>query len=420
MNTVSSVENTVPTPAQLAWQRDGFGIFIHFGVNTFADVEWSDGTIPASAFQPETVDPAGWVKVAAELGARYLVVGAKHHDGFCLWPTATTDYSVASSPWRDGRGDVVGDTAAACEQAGIGFGVYLSPWDRHAPEYNDPASYDDYYCRQLTELLTSYGPLYEIWFDGAGSENRSYDWPRIDDLCRTHQPDAMRFNMGDFTIRWIGNEDGLASDPVTYLTDAVPYSMLSPTTRDVVQRYAPPECDVSLRPGWFWHGDEEPKPLEQLLTIVQRSYGLGANLLLNLPIDRHGAVDPADRARCAELASVLDHWRGSRRAVPLRFDAHGRAILDLPELPADSVIELCEDLAGGQRVTEHRLFNHAGELIAAGHTIGVRRWHHISAAHTGPFVIETDGDAPVLAGAHVFDAGGHWAQTLPVGSSDGQ
>lgn len=176
-------------------------------------MEWSDGTLSPASFDPRRLDARQWVAAARVAGATYVVLTAKHHDGFCLWPTSTTDYSVASSPWRDGAGDVVRELADACAEAGMGLGLYLSPWDRHEPRYSDAAAYDDFYCAQLTELCTQYGDLVEIWFDGAGSAGRSYDWKKIIEVVRTHQPGAVVFNMGDPDIRWVGNEDGLAADP---------------------------------------------------------------------------------------------------------------------------------------------------------------------------------------------------------------
>jgi alpha-L-fucosidase len=256
-----------PTPGQLAWQQAGFGIFCHFGINTFYGKEWSDGTLDPKAFNPTELDAGDWATAAAAAGARYLVLTAKHHDGFCLWPTDTTEYSVKSSPWR---GDVVERTAQACRDAGIGLGLYLSPWDRNAPCYADPAAYDEFYQCQLTELCTRYGPLFEIWFDGAGSGGRRYDWDGITRVIDEHPPGAMVFNMGRPTIRWVGNEDGLAADPCWYEVDG---------------EYLPPECDVPIRRHWFWQPDDEQtlKSLEHLLAIHYRSVGLGAGLLLNVP-----------------------------------------------------------------------------------------------------------------------------------------
>ena len=216
--TTPSTPHLVPTPEQLTWQRDGFGVFFHFGVNTFAGKEWSDGTLSPQIFDPTDLDADEWVRLARDMGAKYVILTAKHHDGFCLWPTATTDYSVASSPWKNGRGDVVREIADACRKHDMKLGLYLSPWDRHAPEYEDPAAYDALYLAQLRELCTDYGELHELWFDGAGSAGREYAWDAIGALITELQPGGMVFNMGPATIRWVGNEDGLASDPVRYVT----------------------------------------------------------------------------------------------------------------------------------------------------------------------------------------------------------
>lgn len=180
-----------PTRAQLIWQDMEMGMFCHFGMNTFCDQEWGEGKDSPERFNPVLLDAHQWVKVAKKAGFKYLILTAKHHDGFCLWPTQTTDYSVKSSPWKDGKGDVVKACAIACEQEGINFGIYLSPWDRHEPCYKDKEAYDDFYARQLTELLTHYGVLSELWFDGAGSEDREYDWRRFISLVKKYQPDAM-------------------------------------------------------------------------------------------------------------------------------------------------------------------------------------------------------------------------------------
>ncbi|MEV0649067.1 alpha-L-fucosidase [Phytomonospora sp. NPDC050363] len=382
----------VPTPRQLAWQRAGFGLFCHFGVNTFHAKEWSDGTLPAASFDPSDLDARRWADAAAGAGAEYLVLTAKHHDGFCLWPTETTGYSVRSSPWRDGRGDVVGEVAEACRAAGIGFGVYLSPWDRNADCYADPAAYDDFYVRQLTELCTGYGELFEIWFDGAGSEGRTYDWDRFMDVVATHQPGAMVFNMGRPTIRWVGNEDGLAADPCVY---AVAHTEKSMFTGEVdtlgATAYLPPECDVPIRQNWFWQPDDAHtlKSLRHLMAIHYRSVGLGAGLLLNVAPDRRGLFDDADAARLAEFGAELGR----------RFGAPAEAVLDVAdgevvarfgrELVFDHV-ELREDLAEGQAITSHAVLADGTEL-AAGGTVGVRRMHAVGPARASELRIRLGG-----------------------------
>ena len=372
----------MPTPAQLSWQQDGLGVFLHFGINTFYGREWSDGTLDPRAFDPTELDAAQWVAHAQAAGAARVILTAKHHDGFCLWPTSTTEYSVRSSPWRGGRGDVVGELAEACRAAGTRLGLYLSPWDRNAACYPDPEAYDRFYRQQLTELCTNYGPLDELWFDGAGSEGRTYDWAGIMDVLDQHQPQAMVFNMGRPTIRWAGNEDGLASDPCVYAVDRVGKSIYTRDGDDLeTLRYLPPECDVPIRAHWFWQPDDLTtlKSREHLLAIWYRSIGLGAGLLLNVPPDRRGLLDAADTARLAEVRAELDR----RFAVPI---TPTRLVQDGPRVTAyfDSPVrfdhlELCEDLSAGQRVFEHEVMADDRILVAAG-TVGARRWHAFAEA----------------------------------------
>jgi alpha-L-fucosidase len=388
---------TTPTPGQLAWQRAGFGMFCHFGPNTFFDLEWSDGSLPASAFDPAALDASQWVDTAVAAGMRYVVLTAKHHDGFCLWPTGTTDYSVRSSPWRCGRGDVVDDLATACADAGLGLGLYLSPWDRNAPCYADPAAYDDFYLRQLTELCTRYGPLFEVWFDGAGSEGRVYDWERIMAVVDEHQPDAMVFNMGRPTIRWVGNEDGLAADPCTYAVGEPP-------------RYLPPECDVPIRRHWFWQSDDlhSLKSLEHLLAIYYRSVGLGAGLLLNVPPDRRGQLDEHDRVRLLELGAEVARRFGDGQAATLTAQASNgadgvvRAVL--PAVQTFDHVEIEEDLTRGQRVTSHEL-TVDGTVVARGGTIGVRRIHAFADVTAGQVELRLHGDAAAILTVTVHRTG---------------
>lgn len=397
----------MPTPEQLTWQQDGFGVFFHFGVNTFAGKEWSDGALSPQIFDPTELDADEWVRLAREMGAKYVILTAKHHDGFCLWPTATTDYSVTSSPWKDGEGDVVREIADACETHGMKLGLYLSPWDRNAPQYADAAVYDEFYLAQLRELCTNYGPLYELWFDGAGSAGREYAWDRIGALIDELQPGAMVFNMGPATIRWVGNEDGLAADPVEYVTASAD---LNNYDDDVVEteraRYLPPECDVSLRRGWFWQPDEEPKSLPHLLAIHDRSISLGANLLLNIPPDRRGRIDPEDKARALELGQALRDRFGSPRESTLAVIENGIEV-DLGGARQLDHIELSERLEEGQRVTSHRILDGEGTVLAEGRTVGVRRIHRLDQPVTvSALRIETVGEGAVIERVAVHDAVG--------------
>ncbi|MCA1306703.1 alpha-L-fucosidase [Microbacterium esteraromaticum] len=409
-------ENTVglhPSSAQLRWQQAGVAVFFHFGLNTFAGVEWSDGTLPAASFDPTALDARQWVAAARIAGAQHVVLTAKHHDGFCLWPTATTEYSVASSPWRGGDGDVVRELADACVEAEMGFGVYLSPWDRNATCYPDAAAYDDFYCAQLTELCTGYGDLVEVWFDGAGSAGREYDWARITGIVREQQPGAVIFNMGDPDIRWVGNEDGLASDPVLYVADWTPNDVHTDAVLGFAPRYLPPECDVSLRHGWFWHPFDEPKTVEHLLGIHYRSVGLGANLLLNVPPNRDGLIDRTDLAVLEEYSTELARRFGAPlEARIIRRDAGVWDAEFADEVEIDH-LELAEALDAGQRVAAHRVLVDS-DVVCEGGTIGVRRMHSFTERAVRRLRIETDGIDPVLRSVRAFRTGVAAAPDMPT------
>ncbi|WP_406335198.1 alpha-L-fucosidase [Streptomyces sp. NBC_00203] len=395
-----------PTPQQLAWQQDGFGLFLHFGVNTFNGEEWSDGTLDPATFDPTGLDASQWAQTARAAGAKYVVLTAKHHDGFCLWPTATTTYSVASSPWREGRGDVVAELAEACRGAGLGLGLYLSPWDRNAGCYDDPAAYDDFYLRQLTELCTRYGPLYELWFDGAGSEGRTYDWDAITAVVDRHQPDAMVFNMGRPTIRWVGNEDGLADDPCRYVTESTGISVYDDGREALdTARYLPPECDVPIRANWFWQPDDLDtlKSRDQLLDIWYRSVGLGAGLLLNVPPDRRGLIDLADRDRLLDFTGELTRRLAEPRTCVLSVVDGGDVLARFPEPVRIDHLELREDLTACQRVSHHEVLAD-GEPLLSGHTVGVRRVHAFEPRTVRELRIRLTGDGATLTEAKGYAA----------------
>lgn len=349
-----------PTRQQLHWQRQEFGMFCHFGINTFYGKEWSDGTLDPAGYNPARLDARQWVQTAQEAGMRYLIFTAKHHDGFCNWPTETTNYSVCATPWKGGKGDVVGELAEACRDAGMPLGLYLSPWDRHEPCYPDATAYDRFYTRQLTELCTRYGPLFEIWFDGAGSAGRVYDWEMIMEVVDRHQPQAVVFNMGRPTIRWVGNEDGLAADPCHYIQKG---------------SYRPPECDVPIRRHWFWQPDDlrTLKSREHLLGIYYRSVGLGANLLLNVPPDREGLIAAEDRARLLEMSAELG--RRFAQPIPARKRHQGQTVTLTfgREIELDHLV-LQERLLDGQKVDGWSLYADESDVpIAEGRTIGQKR-----------------------------------------------
>src|SRR5437667_558455 len=311
-----------PSASQLAWQRDELALFLHFGVNTFTDREWGDGREDPAIFAPSNLDARQWTRAAKAAGAKALILTAKHHDGFCLWPTRTTQHSVAKSPWRSGQGDVVREFVDACKAEGLKAGLYLSPWDRNSPVYGDSPRDNDFYCDQLTEFLTLYGAIREVWFDGANGEGPNgrrqvYDWPRIFGLVRRLQPRAVMFSDAGPDVRWCGNEAGVAGDPNWSSVDpaAVPYPGASGGAVIAALQHGDPhgavwrpaETDTSIRPGWFYHAaeDERVKPVDQLVGIWLTSVGRNSKLLLNVPPTRDGVLHATDVARLAQLRAQL-------------------------------------------------------------------------------------------------------------------
>jgi alpha-L-fucosidase len=296
-----SFSDIKPSPQQIEWQDLEFGVIIHFSTNTFLDREWGDGTADPSVFNPTQFDPDQWMKAIRDSGAKYVVLVAKHHDGFCLWPTEQTSYSVKSSPWQNGQGDVVGDVARAAHKYGLKFGVYLSPWDRHEPKYKNSSEYDAYYQAELTELASNYGDLVEFWLDGAGSSGHLYNFEKIIETLRTYQPntivfaDTGLFEYGD--ARWVGNEDG-----------RIPYENWNVIDRHGYLRWRPVEADTPLRKAhWFWHPNDEGslKSLDDLLAIYDESVGHGGQLMLGLAPDRRGLLPDSDVARLEEFGKAL-------------------------------------------------------------------------------------------------------------------
>ena len=318
----------VPNTMQLEWQRMEQYAFIHFSINTYTDQEWGDGSNDPKLFNPTELDCRQWARVCKESGLKGVILTAKHHDGFCLWPSKYTEYSVKNSPWREGRGDLVRELSDACREFGLKFGVYLSPWDRNRADYGHP-SYVEYFRNQLTELLTNYGDVFEVWFDGANGgwgyyggarENRvidratDYDWPGTIELIRKLQPNAIIWNEAGPDIRWCGNEGGSIGEtnwsrfdahefvPGTADTDVLRFG------REMGTDWVPGEVNVSIRPGWFYHTyeDSKVKSLSQLLNIYYNSVGRNATWLLNFPIDRRGLIHENDVKAMKELKVTLD------------------------------------------------------------------------------------------------------------------
>jgi alpha-L-fucosidase len=361
-----------PASRQLAWQRLEFYGFLHFGINTFTGREWGDGSESPSLFSPTALDAGQWASVARDAGMRGLILTCKHHDGFCLWPSRQTSHSVAASPWRDGRGDVVGELAEACRREGLRLGVYLSPWDRHERRYGEGAAYDDFFVAQLEELCTGYGELFCAWFDGACGEGpngrrQSYDWERYYRIIRAFQPNAVISVCGP-DVRWCGNEAGHCR--------AEEWSVVPASLRDVEKiqensqkeddrgfarrvrsgdgdlgsraviagagelAWYPAEVNTSIRPGWFYHSEEDGrvKSLDEVRRIYDGAVGGNASFLLNLPPDRRGLIHEADAARMRDFGSAL------RARFARNLAANGRATADVPSAAGH---EASRSLVGG-------------------------------------------------------------------------
>ncbi len=400
----------VPTERQLRWQEMEFNAFLHFTVNTFTDREWGNGDEDPSLFNPTDFQPDAIASALAAAGVKGVILTSKHHDGFCLWPTKTTDHSIAKSPWQDGKGDVVRDISDAARRHGLAFGVYLSPWDRNSALYGTP-EYVQMYRNQLRELLTGYGPIFEVWHDGANggdgyyggaNEKRSidrrtyYDWAGTWNMVRQLQPGAVIFSDVGPDVRWVGNEKGIAAetswatyDPVGEDGGAAAPGYVRAELNQTGQRNAshwmPAECDVSIRPGWFWHETENGKVKTpgELLDLYTKCVGRGGNLLLNVPPDRRGQLSEQDVRTLRAFGDLLKSTFRENLALNAQFSASNvrgesasyspKRLVDgdrytywatdddvtTPELVVDfkrdvaiSLLRLREDIALGQRIEE--------------------------------------------------------------------
>lgn len=306
----------LPSERQLAWHEMEYYMFVHFTVNTFTDKEWGYGDEPESVFNPTDLDCRQWAKTAHDAGMKGIIITAKHHDGFCLWPSAFTEHSVKNSPWRDGKGDVVMELRKACDEYGLKMGVYLSPWDRNSAVYSTP-EYLVYYRNQLKELLTKYGDIFEVWFDGANGgdgyyggarevrriDNKTYyDWPNTHKIVRELQPAAVMFSDAGPDIRWVGNESGMGSITNWCLLkkdEMYPggdFASILGEGHDDGNYWVPAEVDVSIRRGWFYHQSQDSlvRSPENLMELYYSSVGRNSNLLLNIPPDRRGLLHEND------------------------------------------------------------------------------------------------------------------------------
>lgn len=404
---VDMAARLVPTPQQLAWQQMELTAFLHFGINTFTGREWGDGTEDPALFNPSQLDAEQWVRTLKESGFKMVLLTAKHHDGFCLWPTKTTAHSVASSPWKNGKGDVVKELRDACDKYGMNFGVYLSPWDRNAACYGDSPKYNEFFISQLTELLTNYGEVHEVWFDGANGEGPNgkkqvYDWAAFYKTIQELQPKAVMAIMGD-DVRWVGNEKGIGRETewsATVLTPGI-YARSEENnkqlgvfgkakdlgSRDILKNatelfWYPSEVDVSIRPGWFYHQEEDSKvkSLKHLTDIYFQSVGYNSVLLLNIPPDRRGLINEADVTRLKEFAEYRKQAFGDDRVKDGQKLWKAKPGDDrVYKLKSDSeinVVMIQEDVAKGQRVeafSVEALTADGWKEIGQGTTVGYKR-----------------------------------------------
>ncbi|CAI9104984.1 OLC1v1003790C1 [Oldenlandia corymbosa var. corymbosa] len=409
----------IPTAQQLSWQLTEMALFLHFGTNTFTDSEWGSGHVNPSVFNPNSLNATQWVSVAKEFGFSKVILTAKHHDGFCLWPSEYTDYSVKSSPWKNGRGDVVGELAKAAKIAGVKLGIYLSPWDRHQPSYGKTLEYNEYYMGQMTELLTKYGIIEEVWLDGAkgeGEKDMEYFFEDWFSLIHQLQPGAVIFSDAGPDTRWVGDEGGFAGTTCWSLfnrsnakiggTDPIYSQEGDPFGHD----WVPAECDVSIRPGWFWHASQVPKSARTLLDLYYKSVGRNCLLLLNVPPNSSGLISDEDikvLREFSELKSSIfsinlakgallsaSSTRGGRNNTkfgpsnvleegilsywaPEKQQSKWVLYLDFQEPVTFNVLQIQEPVHMGQRIIEFHLDTLDGkgewQKVISSTTVGYRR-----------------------------------------------
>lgn len=440
---VDMAARLVPTPQQLEWQQMELTAFLHFGINTFTGREWGDGKENPALFNPTDFDAEQWVRSLKEAGFKMAILTAKHHDGFCLWPTKTTGHSVAASPWKDGKGDVVRELRDACDKYGIKFGVYLSPWDRNAFCYGDSPKYNEFFIEQLTELLTNYGEVHEVWFDGANGEGpngkkQEYDWTAILSTIRRLQPRAVTAIMGD-DVRWVGNERGLGRETEWSATVLTPGTYarceeqnkalgVKATSKDLGGRdmlvnakelfWYPSEVDVSIRPGWFYHQqeDNQVKSLKHLTDIYFKSVGYNSVLLLNIPPDQRGRISDADVNRLKEFADYRkeifadNRVKGGLKAWTAR--PGDTRVYQLKPKSEINVVMLREDISKGQRMeafTVEALTADGWKEIAKGTTVGYKRLIRIPAVEARQLRVKVD--ACRLA-ANISEVAAYYARPL--------
>ena len=371
----------IPTARQLEYQDWEMGLFLHFGIRTFYEGhrDWDGKPMHPEAFNPREFDPDNWVLAAKEAGMKYLVLTAKHHDGFANWPSKYTKFSVASSGWQHGQGDVVRDFVAACRKHDMHPGLYYSPAEAGDAFKQDAKAYDDYFINQISEILVPYGPIDVLWFDGCGSADHQYDWARITDEIRRMQPEVQIFSMGtDPNFRWVGNESGIAPVPSW---NTVRYDVFDKVDENTLVKWLPAECDCRMRQqNWFYSDQDEDtvKSLEQLMGLYYYSVGRGCNLLINIGPDRRGLLPDKDRTRLLEFGEEVRRRFGKPLAGLADFKQSENVWTYAPEKPVlmDHVV-VQEDLTTGERVRKFEVEAYVG----GGPADWVKLWDGYSIGH---------------------------------------
>ena len=393
-----------PTKKQLEFMDWEFGLFLHFGIRTFYEGhrDWDGKPMPLSGFNPGALDCENWILTAKEAGAKYAILVCKHHDGFANWQSEYSEYSVKNTPWKNGRGDVVREFTDACRKHGIKTGLYYSPAENGYKE-RTAKEYDDYFVNQIGELLTNYGKIDYLWFDGCGSEGHEYDKGRIISVIRGMQPEILIFNMWDPDVRWCGNETALASFDNSNMVSAVDFSILAETKDDLGQEhFLPAECNCMMRENnWFYSDSDEHtvKSLDELVGIYYQSVGRGGNLLINIGPDRRGLLPDKDAGRLIELGNEIK--RRFSNPVQSEFSrTESGGIIKPKERALINHLVLGEDLGGGESVSEFRIYIKAPHVynevcIYAGKTIGRKRiiiFPAVNASEIIIKIIKSEGD----------------------------
>lgn len=381
-----------PTKQQLAWHEKEFYLFMHFGPNTFTNLEWGKGSEDPNVFNPTAIDCNQWASIAKASGAKGIIITAKHHDGFSLWPSKFSKHTVRESKWMDGKGDVIKMLSEACKKAGIEMGVYISPWDRNHPEYGTEA-YNDIYIQTMKELLTGYGNLTELWWDGANGEGPNgkkqvYDFTRFKDSAMSYQPNILIFSDIGPHIRWVGNENGLISETNWNLLDTAGFKRgEGAPANDTLNRgnfngknWIGAEADVSIRKGWFYHEEEDStvKSGKTLFNLYLNSVGHGGNMLLNVPPNRKGLIAPEDSAALMDFR-IIREAAFKTNLFKNEIIKNNKNEIDIATAAPVTInsIQLQEQIKFGQRVIRFEIY--AGDKeqdlkkIAASTTVGRKK-----------------------------------------------